>query len=218
MYTDKKKSLQVLAFFDNRPGHKKQTQGILRELQNIVDVHVDEVTIPLQSSWREAWDWVRYFLGRGRCAVQEDSSYDLILGTGSRTHIPMLTCSQQMAARVVTCMAPTWILRSRFDLCCVPHHDGIAARENILTTIGPPNSAVESGQHSDQQGLILLGGIDIKSHRWSDGDIAGCVQDIVKREQAVNWVISSSPRTPQSMVAAMEEVDRDHANASFFRV
>ena len=41
------KPLSVLAFFDGRPGHEKQTQGILDALAGMTPVEIDSVKVSL---------------------------------------------------------------------------------------------------------------------------------------------------------------------------
>ena len=50
------------------------------------------------------------------------------------------------------------------------------------------------------RGLILIGGIDSKSHVWDSGAIEEYVKQIVQREPEVIWTVSSSPRTPADTV------------------
>jgi mitochondrial fission protein ELM1 len=114
-------------------------------------------------------------------------------------------------------MVPASYLRPLFDLCFAPLHDGVAAGGNIVTTIGPPNCSRPQGEKNGSAGLILLGGVDPKSHDWRSGEIAERIRTIVLRGGEVRWTVSSSPRTPPDIVGMMNELANELANVDFFR-
>ena len=151
---------------------------------------------------------------------QADSAreqYDLLIGTGSHTHIPMLSCKRHSDALCVTCMAPSRILLGRFDLCFIPQHDGISAGNNIVITVGPPNCSEAEEGHDQNKALILLGGVDLKSHHWSSAEIGANIRDLVLTEKRMEWTISSSPRTPMETVTLIEKMTHDLDHVTFFR-
>jgi hypothetical protein len=129
----------------------------------------------------------------------------------------MLKMKQVTGAPAVTCMTPASYLRYLFDLCFVPYHDGIAAGGNIMITTGPPNCAVPSREKDPDQGLILIGGIDRKSHHWDSAAIAGYVRHLAEANPAVRWTVASSPRTPVETVTALEAVTHDMTNVVLCR-
>ena len=209
--------LKVAVFLDGRPGHEKQTQGIVKALHRLHPLEVTEIRISRKPFGRELWSWVGYFLGLKSLVTSTQGPFDLLIGTGSHTHIPMLTYKRDSHALCVTCMAPLPILRGRFDLCCVPEHDGIPAGSNVLLTVGPPNCSASSSEHDRNRGLILLGGVDEKSHHWNSSEIIAKVQDLAVREGGKTWTVSSSPRTPQETIFLMDEVAKKLENVEFFR-
>lgn len=217
MANDKQSCLRIVAFLDGRPGHEKQTLGILRALREKTRLEVCELRIPRKGLWGDILDFVRLVMPG--CLKSPDllSEAHLLIGTGSRTHIPMLQAKKRTGLPVVTCMTPTVLLRHRFDLIFAPEHDGIAAGENVVLTTGPPNCAVISGEKFSNRGLILIGGIDGKSHLWDTGDIEGYIRKIVGRECEVLWTISSSPRTPAETVGRIAEIEREIENVRLFR-
>lgn len=141
---------------------------------------------------------------------------DLVLGAGSRTHLPLLLFKKQYGVPAVVCMSPPFFLRKRFDLCFVPEHDGLLEGGNIIHTIGAPNCSRNKSLHREDRGLILLGGIDDKSHRWDSAKIGDMVRKIVRKESQRHWTIASSPRTPAETVEIMVNLSADFVNANFF--
>ena len=189
--------------------------GIVRALQHIHPLDVTEIKIKHTSPWQDVSAWLRCLLGWGGGSSRD--SYDLLIGTGAHTHIPMLSCKRRSGAFSVTCMAPSRILRAGFDLCCVPQHDGIAAGKNVFLTLGPPNCSEAKTEHDRNKALILLGGVDTKSHHWSSEDIGNSVRDLVSTECGKKWTISSSPRTPEETVSLIEEIAGEQENVTFHR-
>lgn len=219
------KPLSVIAYFDGRLGHEKQTAGILHALAEITPVEVMQERVATSPA-SYCRNWAAYLLSSIRQPESGNfpSPVDLIIGTGTHTHFPMLLKkkSQQIKAgpqtRVVTCMTPDPQLLKKFDLCCVPMHDEPPARENILTTLGPPNTVKFNTAHQQDRGLILVGGVDRKSHAWNTRKVVEQLQIIMKREKARQWTISSSPRTPEDTCSMLEEMAAASTpQADFFR-
>ncbi len=212
----KKSGLRVVALLDGRPGHEKQTKGIIQALQTYIAVEVTEIAVKPASPLAWLRQLILLFLpGKGWSHPQIDNA-DLLLGTGSHTHLPLLLFKKRYAIPVVTCMSPPFFIRWRFDLCFVPEHDRLAERHNIVHTTGAPNCSRNKGRHRADCGLILLGGVDLKSHTWESAKIAGMVRQIVQRETDQQWTISSSPRTPPETVKLMLEIAGDFTNVTFF--
>lgn len=209
-------TLRVVVLLDGKPGHEKQTKGILRAMQAMARVEEIPLHVKRVGPLALLWQTLLLFLpGRGPL-VPSVAGTDLLLGTGSRTHLPMLALKKRYAIPAVTCMKPPLHLRERFDLCFVPEHDGINERANIMLTSGAPNCAVNRGNHQADHGLILLGGIDRKSHRWESDRICAMVGRIIRTESHKKWTISSSPRTPAETVVSLNKLAGESDNADFF--
>lgn len=206
----------VVAILDGRPGHEKQTKGIIQALRTLVEVEVREIiaepVTPVSMLWQ------MFLLASPGMGLSHPrvAGADLLLGAGSRTHLPLLLFKKQYGLPAVVCMSPPFFLRNRFDLCFVPEHDGLLERKNILHTVGAPNCSRNRGLHQEDCGLILLGGIDTKSHLWDSARIGNMVRQIVRKESQRRWTISSSPRTPADTVKLMVNIAADFPNVSFF--
>lgn len=216
--TEHKPSMQVIALMDGRPGHEKQTRGILGELAALVTLDVIEIAIGRKSLPGMVLDLAGLVAGRPpQMPLARYRGADLLLGTGSQTHVPMLRLKKALGIPAVTCMLPAAYLRPLFDLCLVPLHDGVPAGGNIFTTIGPANCSKPRGAKDQRAGLVLLGGIDHKSHSWHSQELGEYIRTIAQADMTVHWTMSSSPRTPDDMLEIMEKIAGELENVEFFR-
>lgn len=192
-------ALQVTLFSDGRPGHEKQSLGIIKALQAYVDVDVDKVEVPGTTFFDDLVAHLSFLLKRRKTSHSDPSQKnDLLIGTGSRTHLPMLTTRLKTSAKVVTCMTPASHLMAQFDLCFVPHHDMVTPAKNIFFTVGPPNMSQQSTAHDPNRSLILIGGRDESSHKWDEHKLITDLKSLINGNEKIYWLISSSPRTPES--------------------
>ena len=157
--------LAIVAFIDGRPGHEKQTKGVLAALARLTPIDVTFRTVRPGSFAVGLKDWIRYF---SCCIIPRRKSFerpavDLIIGTGAYTHIPMLVLNKSAGAKTVTCMSPAFPFIRKMDLCFIPRHDGKRSQGNSFITTGPPINPSAKRDHDPKKGLILVGGIDKKS-------------------------------------------------------
>lgn len=212
------KYLSIVAFLDGRLGHEKQTKGVLKALSEMTPIDVDCKRIQRHSFKSGLRDWAAYitsfilFLNKKK----SDNNVDLIIGTGSHTHIPMLLLKRESGAKVVTCMTPDFFLIKKIDLCFVPQHDGQKPGTNIFFTIGPPGTAVFQDKHDSKKGLILVGGLDKKSHEWRSEAIIANIRAIIEKGRSIKWTITSSPRTPEETIVLLQNLASQNANVDFF--
>ena len=133
--------LQVTLFSDGRPGHVKQSLGIVKALQAYIDVDFDRLEVPPRSLLDNLLSHISYLLKVDVGAdIYVPEKSDIFIGTGSRTHVPMLAAGRKRGVKIVTCMSPASYLRAKFDLCCVPQHDEVKPADNIFFTVIPFNN------------------------------------------------------------------------------
>lgn len=208
--------MKVTVVLDGRPGHEKQSLAIVRALQELVTAEVRQIHLDRPKLLRRLGDLSRlFFSADGGCAYALDDT-DLLLGTGSGSHVSVLACKKKYSIPAVTCMAPEPYLRRRFDLCCVPRHDGLREQGNIFLTDGPPVIPAPELARDPLSGLILIGGVDEKSHTWNSVEVFEFVQEIARKQVGIHWQVSSSPRTPADCVELMLDAEKRLTNISFF--
>lgn len=211
------KPLHIISFFDGRPGHEKQTQGILQALSRLTPTEVETRLIQRPSLPGSIQNWARYLVSFETARNKTKRPVDLIIGTGSSTHIPMLLYQKTCRAKVVTCMSPGFPLNRRIDLCFVPQHDRKKPAANRFFTVGPPNNLVYQERHDKEKALILIGGVDVKSHRWRTDRVVAQVGTLLSKNPSLAWTISSSPRTPDDMLLQIDKLASQSPNVDFFR-
>lgn len=203
------KQLKVKAFLDGRPGHEKQTEGIQRALSKRVDLKVEYIKVPYNSLIS---DLILFFKIAVKLANKSNSGYQepdyICLGTGRRTHLQMLDHKARFTVPVVICMSPLSLYRNLFDLCFVPRHDDIEEGGNVFLTDGPPNCSVNTDSHKPDCGLIVLGGVDNKTHEWRDEEIMTAIEELLVKDDNIQWTLSTSPRTPESSVKSLEKLEK----------
>jgi len=212
----KSKEMHIVCLLDGKPGHEKQTFGIIQALGKKIPTKVTKIKITPWSLWHSFLAVIRLNLPFSSSKKIGDLNPDLLLCTGSRTHLQTLLYKKQYNIPAIACMAPDRIYRSKFDLCFVPIHDGFEQENNIVTTIGPPNCSTNSRRHKEKNGLILLGGIDQKSHTWKSDDVLEKITKIITREPDISWLISSSPRTPEDTIVMLENMSLLHPQVTFY--
>jgi hypothetical protein len=213
------KPLQIKACLDGRPGHEKQTQGVIAALERLTPVAATYEKLPRPSVVTGLISWIVYLGTWGlRILPQRGSTaVDLIIGTGAATHIPMLRLKGRSQAKIVTCMTPDPLLLGKIDLCLVPHHDQPPQRPNIFTTIGPPGLPARARLTDSQRSLILVGGRDEKSHVWQTAALVSQIETLLAREPDLIWTITSSPRTPIECERRLQVLADAYPQVTFYR-
>jgi len=215
------KPLSIAVFLDGRPGHEKQTNGIVQAISAITPVKLIDRKVVQPSAVNLFNSWGQYLFSgiRPFAPGRNEQPADLVIGTGTHTHLPMLLFKKNCIAapRIVTCMTPDALLLNQFDLCCIPRHDAPPDRENIFMTLGPPNNVAFSTRHIPDRGLILVGGLDDKSHTWNSRSVVEKIASIIERDGAVTWTLASSPRTPADACQLLDGLAAGMEKVSFFR-
>ncbi|MFH7320451.1 mitochondrial fission ELM1 family protein [Desulfurivibrio sp. D14AmB] len=205
------KNLTITAYFDGRPGHEKQTKALIRALGRLTPVNTTEVRL----TGAPPADHHRPPRGAGD---GKGAAADLLIGSGRRTHLPLLLAKLRSRgrSRAICCMNPNILLRGLFDLCLVPAHDGVRAGANIFPTDGPPCLTTDQGRHETNHSLLLIGGLDPKSHFWDQTQVLHQAQTLLDQRPDQHWTISSSPRTPPATVAELAELAATRERVQFW--
>jgi hypothetical protein len=178
----------VWVFTDGKAGHENQSRGLLAALARRHPVDARWINVPAYASVLSSLMTRRFLPGVGL------PSPNLLIGAGHRTHLPLLAARRAHGGRTVVLMKPS-LPRAWFDLCVIPEHDGTTGA-NVLTTRGALNP-VEPGKINTRAGLILIGGPS-RHHGWNENEIIGQVETIVAKENGIEWMLTTSRRTPSS--------------------
>jgi uncharacterized protein len=189
--------LVIWSISDGRPGHANQARGLIRALETMTPVKSSE--LPAPSGVRSWFDLLRRSSSLG-CDLPDP---DIILGVGHRTHPAMLAVRAARGGRAVVLMRPT-LPMALFDLAIVPEHDAPKRNRNVITTRGVINAIRPAKNPHPDRGLILLGGPS-RHVKWSDQSIIEQVHEIVLDAPDVTWEVTTSRRTPDTMVDGLRE-------------
>lgn len=203
-------TLRIWRFTDGRPGHEKQTAGLLQGFRECLpqqagqDAKIEVREIGLANyadNWSALWR-------------DPGEAPDLLIGAGRRTHLPMARVRWHLGSRSIVMMKPS-LPSFCYDLALVPEHDASWSERKVLRTLGmlgPSEFAEKVADH----GVILLGGTNDHFH-WQDAEIASAVANIVQRSPDIHWQISDSPRSSQDLVGAVEAALANAPNAMVMR-
>lgn len=183
---------------DGKRGHERQTEGLVRALAAIMPITVQE--IPRLPTLRALLS-----LAFSRFPSSLPGAPDLILGAGHGTHLTVLAARRTFGGRAVVLMKPTLPVRC-FDLCIIPAHDGVAASDRVLVSQGALN-AVQVGDKQHDAGLILVGGPS-PHYDWAPERVMQQVLEVVEKSPGVHWCLTTSPRTPVSMLDELHAVSQ----------
>ena len=165
--------MRVVILSDNRPGHYKQSLGIVERLPNC---ETEWVTVEFRHKWRD--NLLRAFMcvfgGTSlpmsciqtllRWSLTADTysaltalhTADIILSTGSSVAAVNLLLGQILSAKTVTCRRPSPLGTRYFDLAILPMFSWHAKRDkdNVCKTVGVPNPISPDALNAEQKQLI----------------------------------------------------------------
>lgn len=197
-----KNNLIIWRFLDGKPGHEKQSLGLVLALAKLQNVNCYEIKVG-DSGFIKLLD---YSFGRLKEGIDLPKP-DLLIGAGHRTHLPMLAAKRAYGGKVVVIMKPS-LPYFLFDLCLVPEHDNPPQRPNIIPTIGALNPLGLDGQVKKipSSHLILIGGPS-PHYLWDNKKIIIQIEQLVThgtfcRDQ---WILTTSPRTPKDFLEELEK-------------
>ena len=164
--------MRVVILSDNKPGHYKQSLGIVERLPNC---ETEWVTIEFRHKWRD--NLLRLFmcifggmslpmsfiqmLLRWSLTVDTYSALtilrtaDIILSTGSSVAAVNLLLGRLLGAKTVTCRRPSPLGTRYFDLAILPMFSwyGKRDKDNVCRTVGVPNPISPDMLNAEQRQL-----------------------------------------------------------------
>lgn len=210
--------LNVVCYSDGRPGHEKQSRAVLAALAAMTPLSIVLIRLGRTAGLKRMLQGIKsLFAPPTRSETPWPRSIDLVVGTGSMTHMPMVGLKMKTGAKLVTCMTPDLWLRSLFDLCLVPRHDRPPNRPGYFATFGPPCLMPGPAErHDAYKGLILVGGVDSNSHSWDAVLLMSQINRLISTAPDTMWTLSSSPRTPLDTIEKLRDVAVRHEHIVFF--
>lgn len=126
---------------------------------------------------------------------------DLIIGAGHKTHLWMLFARLFYGGKVVVLTKPSFPT-GLFDLVCVPSHEKVAKKANIIQTKGVLNTSCFSKDSILNRGLIFIGASS-KYYYWDHEPVFKQIKYLIEANPDILWELSTSMDTPKEMVASL---------------
>jgi len=191
------KSAVIWRIFDGKPGHDNQSYGLIKALKNLSVFDCYDINSNALGHNFLNLILKKYPPGEGL------PNPDLIISAGHGTHFSLLCARHARGGKTIVIMKPS-LPNSWFDCCLVPMHDAPTTKNNLIITQGALNSIDPTPNHSNEQGLILIGGPS-RHYQWDDHFLIDQLDSIIMHDSKIYWTISTSPRTPYSMLELLRE-------------
>jgi len=189
--------LVIWRLVDGKPGHEKQTLGLVHALLRLRSVK--SYDLPVASRIDSLMQWLRGRFPQGANLPAPD----ILLGAGHATHFALLAARRAYSGRTVVLMKPSLPL-SWFDLCVIPEHDNPPQRSNVICIQGVLNDVQAGPSASPDRGLMLIGGVS-GHYDWDDSAVGAAILKIAQSTPQVSWQLTTSRRTPASFLAALPQ-------------
>lgn len=195
---NKKDSLVIWRLVDGKPGHEKQSQGLVNSIRR--KVLCDSFDIPVSSS---AATLINY-IGSQWPAGNQYPNPDLIVGAGHQTHLHLLAAKKAHGGKTIVLMKPS-LPAPLFDLCVIPEHDQYKGIGRYIETRGVLNTVNPDGAHERDQAVIMVGGHS-KHFEWDNDKVINQIKLIVRLQPDVKFTLTTSRRTPAELISKLEEM------------
>lgn len=194
--------LVVWRLLDGKPGHDKQSAGLVQGIEALRSVEAYDFDMRFKALFRRQLGG--HALGAWARTPPDAPPPALILGAGHRTHMPMLLTRRVCGGKCVALMKPS-LPAMWFDLVFVPGHDRYRRGPNTVETQGVI-CRVGDGEKDVRAGLILVGG-ESRHFQWSNDQVAASVAAVARGAPEVAWEICDSRRTPAGFAACLPPLD-----------
>jgi mitochondrial fission protein ELM1 len=200
--TNHQAPLHIWRLIDGKPGHEKQSLGLVLALSKLKKVTCDDIEVKHSAPTQI----IQFLLGRFPLG-KKFKKPNLIIGAGHRTHCSILAANRAYGGKSIVLMKPS-LPYFLFDLCLVPEHDNPPKRANIISTIGALNPLGLDGlsKKTSSSHLILIGGPS-PHYVWDNTLIIEQIEQIVKKRKKniQQWILTTSPRTPKEFIENLRE-------------
>jgi mitochondrial fission protein ELM1 len=192
-------SLVVWRFTDEKPGHDKQTLGLIQQLKEHLPVKA--YTFGARPGITNLLEFMLKRYTPGNTLPKPN----LLLGAGHTTHLEIITAKKRFGGKSVIIMKPT-LPYSLFDLCIIPKHDNPPTRKDIIISEMPLPPPASGNPKDENLGFFLIGGPS-RHFKWSDREIIEKINTIIEASpnEGMNWKLSTSRRTPSSFANAIKQ-------------
>lgn len=193
-------SFVIWLFKDGKQWHENQTDGLVaalnkRSFNKVYTVSIADSFFLALFKFKLVLPW----------RVRGFPKPNLIIGTGRKNHLWMLLARLFYGGKVIVLMKPNLPIYL-FDLVCVPTHEKVANKGNVIRTKGTLNVGHFSQDSVLNRGLIFIGAPS-KHYYWNHESICEQIKHLVEINPDILWEISTSSRTPRETVDVLSELN-----------
>jgi uncharacterized protein len=201
---------RALILSDERMGHLNQSLAFVKYL----DIPYDVVSVKFRFKWAKALSYLLDLLGIYTNKLFDlqvpQSTYDIVIGTGSATSYATKVLAKKLKAKSVAMMLPSGY-RYDFDVIFAQSHDNPVKQPNIIEV--PANfSYVEPKgiYHAKKSAIGIVIGGDNKLFTMTKERLQTQLESIVKAYKGYEIAITTSPRTSDEIEAMIERYGFDY--------
>jgi len=188
-------AVTVWRFVDGKPGHDRQSAGLVRALQEHRPCATHTCSVG-----PAARVLVDLLLGRSP-VTDAVPRPDIAVGAGHATHLSLLAARRATGCAAIVLMKPGLPL-GWFDLCLVPRHDHVGSSDHVVETEGAINPIIHTPEKTPDTGMMLLGGPS-KHYDWDCEAMLSQIRSVLEKNAASHWQITSSRRTPAEFMTGL---------------
>lgn len=193
-------AMVIWRLVDGKVGHEHQSAGLIAAIQQRKTVQVYEIMVSNAMDGLVAWLSKTWHWGAHLPAP------DLIIGAGHKTHMHMLAAKRAYGGKTVCLMQPTlpvWM----FDVCLIPEHDAYQGWGSYIETRGVLNHIFADNTARESNRAVILVGGPSKHFIWDTAKVVTQIYALLHQNPETHYVLTTSRRTPENFVKAMQLVD-----------
>lgn len=190
--------LQIMVICDDKAGHQNQSLGLAQAIARRQNANITQA-----DALPPATCLAGLLLGQIPAAWQTLKTPDIVISTGSGTHLSLLTAARLYPNSFTTLLCTSALPSGLFDLNAVPEHDNHRPGPNIVYTKGVLNKVIPSQESIPGYGLMLIGG-ESKHYRWDSRKIVAQIKQVCQQSPDIEWHLTNSRRTPENFNALLE--------------
>jgi mitochondrial fission protein ELM1 len=197
MLNSQQESLVIWRLLDGKPGHEKQSLGLVKSIQDKVVCDCYDIPVKPQLD-----AWINYF---GSIWPQGNRLPlpDFIIGAGHHTHLHLLAAKKAFGGKTIVMMRPS-IPVSMFDLALIPQHDQYQGRGRLIETRGVLNPIKPEGAHHQDHALIMIGG-QSRHFEWDNQIVLTQVESLLMQNPSLQFTLTTSRRTPTGFLQLLQQ-------------
>lgn len=193
-------SMVIWRLVDGKVGHEHQSAGLIAAIQQRTSAQVYEIVVSSAMDGLVAW------LGKTWRWGAHLPAPDLIIGAGHKTHLHLLAAQRAYGGKTVCLMKPTlpvWM----FDVCLIPEHDAYQGWGSYIETRGVLNHIFANDAVRESNRAVVLVGGPSKHFIWDTAKVVTQIYALLHQNPDMHFVLTTSRRTPENFVKAMQLVD-----------